>query len=443
MACVAEAFHAVARLAKADVAVQTRLGEELDACALVTGALRNLSSEKGCSGIRANGCMALQALADDNESNKIKLGEEGACELVLDALRAGADDDDIVIQACLAVCDANKSKLGAGIQSLIEVLHIKPDHEYAWLAISALADNYPPHQRELEGKGVVSMALQTARNAEASQIARQRALQVMAHRSELRKCSQKLAAEGACAIAVDLAKQLPPDEDTTEWAIMLISNLAETDNTLAMGAGEDLFALLGKELRALSEMEPSENNELHRNNLNAAVRYMSTDSIAVLRLSCAGGFERLVAALLAHGDTQERELRTSINRFKGKLKQLAKARDESVAREAAATEAVAAMRAGDLTQQLAAKEGADGDLAAARKEMEQWRTVANRQGDELAQQAADLVQKVVGVAQLQAELSEMKDRREQDEVDLLRLAQELTDGLRGTKRARTDPAPRA
>ncbi|KAG5188437.1 hypothetical protein JKP88DRAFT_253471 [Tribonema minus] len=261
--CVEAAFHAIARLAQADVAFQRIL---MGVCGDVPAVMRHLSSGDGCDGVRAYGCMAVQALAQNNLANKQQLGNSGACELVLDAHKAGADggDDDVRIQACLAIealatgCKANHCKLSGAIPCLVRNLPKHPHDEDAWLAIGALADDSASNQRALGTAGVCRMALQTANSAESSASAKHRSFEAMVNLAALPSNSKKHAEAksdkdghlSAFGIAIKFAREPPTTEDTVEWAVLLIRSLAETEsNRAAMGADEDLYALLGRDLR--------------------------------------------------------------------------------------------------------------------------------------------------------------------------------------------------
>jgi hypothetical protein len=68
-------------------------------------------------GMAWNGCSAISNLALGNEANRIRLGAAGACELVVDVLRVwGKSNTDVAFYGCRAVSclakeDVNKTKL--------------------------------------------------------------------------------------------------------------------------------------------------------------------------------------------------------------------------------------------------------------------------------------------------------------------------------------------
>ncbi|KAG5178212.1 armadillo-type protein [Tribonema minus] len=370
-ACVEAAFHAVARLAQAHVAIQTSLGE-LGACEHVPDALR-LSGHA----IKAYGCMAVEALAAGSAVHQKKLGDRGSCPLIVDALKDG--NVDVERQACLALaalasgCKANHSKLSKGLPSLMEILAKRHHDEYAWLAVSALADN-ARNQRELGDQDICGMAMRTADAASAT--ARQRALEVMANLAALPCNSKKLGDLGAFRLAVKLARQEPTDEDRQAWSVMLLRNLAENGgNREAMGRDLDLCALLGEQL----SRDPAGVAEDYRDNLNSVVRSLATVDANVQRLAFVCGERERRQQV-----TQERDDAIADGHARLAVQQAAVAKLAEVQQELREAEA----REGELAQQAAADRAAAAEVTAVREELQRERQEAQvREGA-----AAELVE---------------------------------------------------
>jgi hypothetical protein len=78
-------------------------------------------------GMAWNGCSSISNLADKSEANRARLGAAGACVVVVDMLRAwGATNHDVVFYgrraiSCLSKLKVNKLKLkNLGVTSILE-----------------------------------------------------------------------------------------------------------------------------------------------------------------------------------------------------------------------------------------------------------------------------------------------------------------------------------
>jgi hypothetical protein len=86
----------------------TKLGNA-GACEVVVDVLRSWG--KADRGMAWNGCSAIANLAFRNEVNSAKLGAAGACEVVADVLRAwGMTDMDVAFYGCRAISCLAKQK---------------------------------------------------------------------------------------------------------------------------------------------------------------------------------------------------------------------------------------------------------------------------------------------------------------------------------------------
>ena len=220
------------------------LGES-GACDIVLDALRG---HPGSVSVAEQACAAIGNLSITEENNT-KLGESGACRLVVAAIRDHIADNGVTREGCaatsnLALSEANQVKL-VEADACAVVLRAFEFHgdfpsvlKYACTAITNLAASNEDNARTFGVAGACAAVLGTMTRFRWDEEVIIECLSAIAALSYIETNAKRLADSGACAAVVQVIRDFSDDPDVLHWACRAVWVLGDHKDDASTWAGK-------------------------------------------------------------------------------------------------------------------------------------------------------------------------------------------------------------